>query len=164
MLPLLVVPIVLYVPGVFRLWDAGSFVGAVTVAVVMVILIEAVTLAVERAFVLHHRHPQPGSILRTVALFSIPPLIGLGVGYLAATVSPAFPRRVPSVAAVTLVYWLITVFLLRPWRYGISAEESHEKWVELKAMTREHFREENEALRARRAQCRTPREDADRHE
>lgn len=112
---------------------------ALLTACVVMLAVESATTAVERVFVLRHRHPNPGSIPMTVLVTLLPPPISFLVGLLA-TWSSAGALIV--MAASTVVYWAFIVTLEQPWDEGESEEEIRRKIELTKEMTREHFRSE----------------------
>ena len=129
------------------LWGLGAVgltasvpVGTViTTAVVVMVAIELASTGVERAFVLRHRHPDPGSVAMTLIVAVLPLPISLIVGML---LGPSTAWAMVVMAVIAVVYWAALVALERPWAQGDSQADIRRKYEETKSMTRDQLRPE----------------------
>lgn len=128
----------------FLLWGSGLVGGlstvpvtqALVIASVTMLIAESLTTAVERAFVVRHRHPDPGSFSLTAIVAVIPVLASGAVGTVLATPEPG---RLVTIVTTTLVYWTALLLLERPWVQGGSQADVRRRLDETTAMTRDHF-------------------------
>lgn len=106
-------------------------------AVVTIVVTEVASALVERAFVLRHRHDDPGDVLQAVVL-ALLPLVGGAVG--GAFVGGGGVVVIASGLAALLVYLPFVILLDRPWVQGMGRAEVKQAWKETKEMTKETFR------------------------
>lgn len=111
----------------------------ITTTAVVMVAVELATPGVERAFVLRHRHPDPGSVAMTLLVAVLPLPISLLVGVL---LGPSTAWAMVVMAVTAVVYWAALVALERPWVQRDSQADIRRKYEETKAMTRDQLHSE----------------------
>lgn len=96
---------------------------ALTFAFVAMILVETVSAVMFHVVALRRRHPRPGSTAVTVVDLALPPLAALLFG----TILLDGGIVIAAAICFTIVFWVFTLLVEKPWREDDAAVEAMEK-------------------------------------
>lgn len=130
------IAVLLWASGLIGVAPDYSASAAIFAAIIAVVAVEIVTTLVERAFVLRHQHPDPGSVPMALVDALIPIPFGVLAG---AVVTQTISGVIAALVVTVFVYWVALVALEQPWSEGDTQEDVRRKIDETEAMSREQF-------------------------